>query len=671
IVKDDVLKSENNCLKIEYTFYTGDWNENWISISRNFSSLKDFSSACGISLWVKGSGSEGKFVVAIKDNKGNTLEYANSTVLTNSVWSQIIIPFNMFYLKNKITLKGFEEFDFSKISYIEFYISLPDRTQRELPISGVCYVDQVELVKNIFTFKKPIFSKIPNGYLYSEYYQDTEVGEGIYQSLILNDELFFNENISLYWNLKLPSKYVIYGYIPARKIDWMRGDDIKLLNQKEYSISFSEISLKFKKLHKYLTSLTVGSAFIHWNPWVFYGQSKNLGITLSGSIASAGDYESFIGGDYWKRVLVVSNRFMKKTRTSYLIPMFVVGRQYAKDVSSDKILPLVDFYVLGLELRKKIELPSLKLYDTNLYVTLTEMGETVYGLWKKENSWDDSLSYSENLPRVMKGGVLLEKLFDIPSSIRDNAIVANLQINKVANTLFSFVLEGRYIGSHYGGFLLKDTLLPWLKEDLPPNLMNIETKLDSSILERRYHLVPSGYLDTGYVDQKGGNFKIYYNRGKGFDGKLELDMATKITNPNIRSQKIETTLGYNKTNQIIGLEGVFGVYSSYEKDVEKNKITYYEADVKLRPFRKFDFSVACGYRVEEREIYQNLTKQIYFIQFLSQPLPFISVDFRIKQSSPQEDELGGTISIVREGDYKVWADHMPDTYTYLQIKIFF
>ncbi|MCX7956652.1 MAG: CIA30 family protein [Endomicrobia bacterium] len=666
-VVEDIKKG--NCIKAEYSFYTDDWNENWISISREFSPIADFSKADGISLWVKGSGSEGTFVVALKDNKNNVLEYHSQTVLYSAGWSNLVIPFNLFNLTSKITIRGIKEFDFSKVVGMEFYISLPDRIKRELPISGICFIDQVELVRNIITTKSSVFSKIPNGYLYSEYYNDTEVGNGVYQSLILSDVIHFNDKVAVGYNLRLPSMYVISGYAPSRKIDWCRGDDIKLINRKEYSVGIGEIYLKIKNAYKYIDNLQIGSAFLRWNPLVFYDQSKNLGITLNGTIASGGDYETFVGGDYWKRVLFFGNRFVKKTKTASLSPMFILGRQFGKEINSGEIVPVVDFYVIGIEFKKKVEITSLKLYETNLFVTAANMSETTFGLWRKESAWDTSLSYDKNLEKVSKGGVLLEKLFDKPSVMTDSAVIATLQANKISSSLFSFVLEGRYLGKNYGGVLTKDTLLPWMIEDKPPNLMNIEKRLIGSILEQKYYLVPSGYLDTGYVDQQGANFKLFYNKGKGIELKGLIDYANRISKNDITSVKTEVSVGYSKDNQPVSIEASYGINYAYEKTIEKNKINYYEVDTTIKPLKQIDFNISAGYRVEEKQ--NNVTKQSLFVGSIIKPLPFVQLDFSLKQSTPDDFELGGTVASVRDGDYKIWANHMPDNYTYLQLKIFF
>lgn len=663
-------KERGNCVRIEYSFYTEDWNENWISISKELSPPLDFSKADGISLWVKGSGSEGIFVVAFKDNKNNTLEYHSPTVLYSSGWSNLVIPFNMF-TTGKFTTKGMIEFDFSKVVNIEFYISLPDGIKRELPISGICYIDQIELVNNIPTIKKPIFSKIPNGYLYTEYYSDTEVGSGVYQSLILNDSIYITEKMNLVYSFRVPSMYVISGYAPARKIDWYRGDDIKLINRKEYSVGVGELYIKAKNIYKYIDTLQIGSAFLRWNPWIFYDQSKNLGLTMNGTIASGGDYETFLGGDYWKRVLFWAVKFTKKTRTTSLSPMFVVGRQLGKEITTSEIMPVVDFYVAGIELKKKLEVPSIKLSNANLFVTLSNLQEITYGLWKKENAWDNFLDYDKNLEKVSKGGILLEKLFEKPSIINDVAFLGTLQANKIAETLFSFVLETRCLGKNYGGVLTKDTLLPWMIEENPPNTMNIERKLIGSILEQKYHLVPSGYLDTGYIDQQGVNFKLFYNKGKGFEVGTVFDYAKRISNSDINSIKTEFSIGYSKDSQPFSIEAYYGINYAYEKDIKKNEINYYEIGATLKPLKKFDFNLWSGYRIEERKIYKNISKQSIFIGSTIKPFPFILMELAYKQSTPDELELGGTIANVRDGDYKIWADHMPDNYLYLQLKIFF
>lgn len=668
IVQD---RERGSCVQVEYSFYTEDWNENWISISKEFSPPADFSKADGISLWVKGSGSEGIFVVALKDNKDNTLEYHSPTVLYTSGWTNLVVPFNLLNTISKITTKGIKEFDFSNVVNLEFYISLPDSVKKELPISGVCYIDQVELVKNIFTIKKPIFSKIPNGYLYTEYYSDTEVGSGLYQSLILTDNIYISEKINLGYSLRIPSMYVISGYAPTRKIDWYRGDDIKFINKKEYSVGIGELYVKVQNIHKYIDNLQIGSAFLRWNPWIYYDQSKNLGLTMNGTIASGGDYETFLGGDYWKRILFWAARFTKKTKTSSLSPMFVVGRQFAKNITTEDIMPVVDFYVTGLEFKKKLEISSLKISDANLFATFSNMLEATYGLWRKENAWDNSLDYDKNLEKVAKGGILLEKLFDKPSIISDSVLLGTLQINKISNSLFSFVLETRYIGKNYGGVLTKDTLLPWMIEEIPPNTMNIEKKLTGSILEQKYSLVPAGYLDTGYADQQGVNFKLFYNRGKGFEIGTIIDYAKRISNTDISSTKAEVSLGYSKDNQPFTIEAAYGVKSAYEKDMERNKINYYEIGATIKPLKRLDFNLWTGYRIEEKQIYQDMTKQSLFIGAVVKPLPLISIDFAYKQSNPDELELGGTIANVRDGDYKIWANHMPDNYLYLQLKMFF
>lgn len=659
-------------MKIEYTFYTGDWNRNWISISRSFSPATNFSEADGISLLVKGSGSEGVFVVALKDKNGMSLEYDVPTVLQNSCWSKIVIPFNLFSIKNKITLRGTKSFDFSNITDLEFYISLPDRTKREVPISGICFIDQVELVKGIKTLSKPIFSKVPDGYLYTEYYSDTESGNGFYQTLVLNDTLYLSDKISLYWNIKLPSKYVISGFAPERKIDWVRGDDIKLVNNKKYSITISELYVKFSKPYKYIENISLGTSFVQWNPWVLYGQSKNPGIVITGQIASAGNYETFIGGDYWKRILLIANKFTKETKTTYLSPMFATGRQYAKDLINNQTVPVIDFSAVGIELRKNIDLSKIKLYDSRIFITAANITETTYGFWRKDNAWNPSFSYEENLSRVNQGGVLLEKLFDKPAVLTDNAVILSLMSDRIGNSKFSTKIEYRYIGTTYGGVLAKDTLLPWMIEDKPPTTLYAEQKLDSTILAQKYSHLPAGYLDTGYVDQTGTNLALYYNWGDfPFSGWIQLDLSQRVSRPSIGTNKYEGGISYNKQNQIIGLDALVGLNSVHDKREEKNKITYYELDLRVKPFSKFNLSVVGGYRIEEHSIFENITKNIYFVQILSKPLPNLILDFKIKQTNPDKEELGGTVATVREGDYKIWADHMPDNYMYLQLKFFF
>ncbi len=657
----DVGQKGRYAMKIDYAIYTNNWEENWTSISRSFAIPQDFSEADGISLWVKGSGGGGEFGLAIRDIQGKTLEYSNPIVLNYAKWSRILIPFNFLNTSRKLQKGKDVNFDFSNVTNIEFSIGIPDRATREVPIKGSCFIDQLELVEGLFTIKAPIFSNIPDGYAVTEFYSDPETGSGWYQTINFVDTFYFNDKVSLHWNISLPSRLVLSGYEISREIEWIRGDDIRLVNTENITIALSELYLLYKNPIRYVNDLRIGTNFLNWNPWVLHSQSRNMGILVRGTIGKAGDYESFFGIDHWRRVYMFGTRFISKVRDNITVmPMFVFGQQQAKIKNqSGGSRPLADYLISGINVKAKLA------EGIRANFTYSEMLENTYGIWKQENPWDEGLDYGKNLGNALKGGVIFVEEFDRPLTISDRAIIGNISVDRVMKEHpISLVFEGRYIGENFGGRLLSDSLMPWMTKDAP-NLLHIERRTGVSFLQKRYRHVTG----SGFVDQAGVNLRVFYNKGQRIEGWIEGDYSWRVSNSDIRETRAEVGISY--TERAVKIIGLIGKENTKEKDLLINDLFYYEVGIRIKPMVSLNLEIAAGHRNEEWEVFSPMTRTINFGQLIFNPLPNLTLDFRIKRSSPEIGEYGGSIGEVREGDFRDWADQFPDYFTQLVIRMDF
>ena len=114
-----------------------------------------------------------------------------------------------------------------------------------------------------------------------------------------------------------------------------------------------------------------------------------------------------------------------------------------------------------------------------------------------------------------------------------------------------------------------------------------------------------------------------------------------------------------------------GKENTKEESLLINDLFYYEVDAKIRPVVWLDLEIAVGYRNENWKILYPMIKTISFGQVIFKPLPNLTLDFKIKRSSPEEKEYGGTIGEAREGDFREWTDQYPDYYAHLVVRLDF
>lgn len=658
-------------LKIDYTIYSFNYEQNWITLRRTLG-IKDLSQGDGITLYVKGTGSGGEFRVILEDVNKNRLQYTNTTVLDANKWMKIQIPFAHLTTQSYIEARHLgkqisRKMDFSKITAIEFQIALPNNGHTlftDIPLKGVCYIDQIELVSGLFGLKKPLFDYIPDGYTLTEYYKDEELGDGIYQTLNIADR-FDYKNISLYGKIAIPSKLVLSGYRPLRIIDWMRGDDIRIYNKQETAISIKELYLSFREPVRYINSFRLGTLWLHWSPFAVYGQSKYAGMLFRGTIGRSGEYESFLATDYWMRKYLYGVRFLAAAGNEfYFTPMLLAGQWIGRYQSTNK--SIADYRLFGIDFKYNKEKISVfnKVVFSILYSNFIE---TQYGYWEKENPWDETKTYEENLTKSLTGGVIFLKEYERPLVLKDNAMICAISVDGVEKYPIGFKLEGRYIGENFAGVGYKEAMLPWMRED-SQHLLKVERRNAVSIIQNKYRHI----IGSGYTDQNGINLKVLYNLGKGFKCILENDLKYRISKPDLHETRLEA--GAELTIDQFRFILFLGTEKAKESSQKQEEIQYQEFGVKYLPIANLEFIF--GYRTEKRhtlisERNKEGKREINYLEAIYKILPNVNLNFRMKKSNPQIFEYGGAIGDTRDGDYKEWSDHMPDDYTQLVLRIDF
>lgn len=670
-VKSDKGLFGEYSMRVDYRINSFDYDNNWIVVRRVIG-MKDFSSADALSVWVKGSGAGGEFWVVIEDNDKHKLQYRNEIVLDGNKWQRIVIPFAFLTEKAWGATPGRiiqqQELDWTKVVAITFQIALNNNgAPKDVPIVGTCWIDELEIVSGAASMKNPIWAKIPDGYMLTEYYEDEELkdsglggGKGVYTSINFMPTIYAG-NLSVTAKVALPSKYVITGYTPFRKIDFMRADDFRIINKPEYAISIKELYATIQDPIPYVDNFRVGTLWLRWSPFSLFGQSRLVGGHILGSIGRAGGWETFLGYDHWKgKILFGAKGKPALGENLFIYPTMLIGYQAGKDINTGDVKTISDFGVYGLS-------GFYILKDFKGLSRITFSGEYAYeaagqyAYWKKDMEKDEkvrSILYTQpfDKPLITSGEVMLLKA------------VAETQQN------IYFGGEFRMITPDFGSYQYSDVCLPWYVEE-KSNVLHVERRNENTILQNKYAHI----IGVGYNDQQGFAIEAGLRREQ-FNASLNYVSMNRITNPNIKETTIE--VGGDTTKIGGGLLNLLAYYGiqNYKDEILDIKQTYVEIGAKLPIRSNLEFVV--GYRQDDAgdvKLYHEYfyTKKIMYAEILAKLFPNINLKLRYKKTDPSVLEVGGfggssgSIADTRDGDYKEWSDHMPDSYLQLVIRIDF
>jgi len=658
-------------MRIDYRINSFDYDNNWIVIRRVIG-MKDFTSGDALSVWVKGSGSGGEFWVIIEDNDKHKLQYRNEIVLDGNKWTRIIIPFSFLSEKAWGSTPGRivqqQEIDLTKIVAITFQIALNNNgAPKDVPIVGTCWIDNVELISGAPSMKQPIWSKIPDGYLLTEYYQDDELketglgdGKGVYASVNFMPTIYAG-NLSLTAKVAVPSKYVISGYKPFREIDFMRGDDFRIVNKPEYAISVKELYANVKDPLPYINMFRLGTLWLRWSPFSLFGQSRLIGGHLIGSMGRAGGWETFVGYDYWKSKLVFGVRANPSLGDNlFIYPTVLIGQQSAKDVNTGEYKPISDFGVYGLN-------GYYVLKDFKGLSRITISGEYSYESAGKFAFW------AKDMDKDPKERTILYTM-PFPEPLRTSGEA--LLLKAVAETQQNIYIgaEMRMITPDFGSDQFSEVCLPWFVEE-KSNVLHVERRNENTILQNKFaHIIGVGYNDQQGFSVEAGLRKYQLNLSANYTA------ITRISNPAVKETTIEvggetTKLG----NGFVNLLAYYGI-QQYKDEIMDIKQTYIDVGAKV-PVRS-NLELLLGYRKDDAgdvKLYHEYfyTKNIMYAEILAKLFPNMSLRLRYKKTDPGVFEMGGfggssgSIADTRDGDYKEWSDHLPDSYIQLTFTLNF
>lgn len=670
-VRSDEGLFGNYSMRIDYRINSFDYDNNWIVVRRVIG-LKDFSSADALSVWVKGSGAGGEFWVVIEDNDKRKLQYRNEIVLDGNKWQRIIIPFAFLSEKAWGSTPGRiiqqQEIDWTKIVAITFQIALNNNgAPKDVPIVGTCWIDELEIVSGAPSMKQPIWGRIPDGYMFTEYYEDEELksselggGRGIYTSINFMPSIHAG-NLSLNTKVAIPSKYVITGYAPFRNIDFMRADDFRIINKPEYAISIKELYATLQDPIPYVDNFRLGTLWLRWSPFSLFGQSRLIGGHIIGSIGRAGGWESFVGYDHWKGKLLIGAKGKPSLGDDiFLYPTVLIGYQFGKDLNTGENKTVSDFGVYGLS-----GYYALKNLQGLSRITIT--GEYAYeaagqyAYWRKDMDKD-----------VKVRSIIYERSFDKPLITSGEVLLLKASAETQQNIYFGG--EYRFISPDFGSYQYAEVCLPWFVEKRA-NVLKVERRNENTILQNKYaHIV-----GVGYNDQQGFAIEAGLRRYQ-INASLSYVSINRISNPNIKENTVE--VGGNTTKiggGILNLLAYYGI-QNYKDEIMDIKQTYIEVGAKV-PIRS-NIELALGYRQDDAgdvKLYHEYfyTKKIMYAEILTKLFPNLNIRLRYKKTDPSVLEVGGfggssgSIADTRDGDYKEWSDHMPDSYLQLLIRLDF
>jgi len=669
-VKSDKGLFGNFSMRIDYRINSFDYENNWIVISRVIG-IKDFSVGDALSLWVKGSAAGGEFCVILEDANKRKLEYRNEVVLDGNRWMRIIIPFSFLSKKtedsspSKIIEK--QDIDLKKIVSITFQISLNNNmAPKNVPIIGTCWIDEVELVSGSFFMKKSVWSKIPDGYMFTEYYQDEELkqtelgrGEGFYTSLNFSP-VIYSEKFTVFSEISLPSKYVIAGYKPPRSIDFMRGDDFRIVNKPEYAIVIKSLYLNIKEPLSFINSIRLGTLWLRWSPFSLFGQSRLIGGHIFGTLGTAGNWEAFLGSDYWKGKYIFGVRMNPILEENLLIyPSVLIGQQLAKDNVTDEYRPVSGFGVFGINWYYVIK-------DFKGLSRISLLGEYSYessnrvAFWKKDMSKDPqvrTILYVESFPNpvITSGSAMLIKC--LLETYKDFYIGAEI----------------RNISPDFGSEQYAEVCIPWYVEE-KSNVLHVEKRNENTILQNKF----SHIIRRGYNDQQGFSLEVGLRKYQ-LNLSANYTSIVRVSNPEIKETMIEVGGETTKLVNFINLLAYYGI-QQYKDETSEMKQTYIDLGAKV-PI-KSNLELLLGYRIDDAgdiKLYHEYfySKKIIYAEILTRLLPNLLVRLRYKQTSPSVFEMGGyggssgIIADTRDGDFKEYSDHMPDSYLQLIFRLNF
>jgi len=670
-VKSDQGLFGEYSMRIDYRINSFDYDNNWIVIRRVIG-MKDFSNGDALSLWVKGSGAGGEFWVVIEDNEKRKLQYRNEIVLDGNKWMRIVIPFSFLSEKAWGSTPGRiiqqQEIDLTKIVAITFQIALNNNgAPKDVPIVGTCWIDEVELVSGAPSMKQPIWAKLPDGYLLTEYYQDDELketslggGKGIYTTINFMPTIY-SGNMILTAKVAVPSKYVISGYKPFRQIDFMRADDLRVVNKPEYAISIKELYFNIRDPLPYINAFRLGTLWLRWSPFSLFGQSRLVGGHILGSIGRAGGWETFVGYDYWKSKLLFGVRANPSLGDNlFIYPTVLIGQQTAKDLDSGEFKPISDFGVYGLSGYWVIK-------DFKGLSRITVTGEYAYESAGKFAFWKKDME-KEPISR----SILYNGSFPEPLITSGEALLLKGVIETYSNIYAG--AELRVITPDFGSDQYSEVCLPWYVEE-KSNVLHVERRNENTILQNKFaHIIGVGYNDQQGFSVEAGLRKYQLNLSANYT------LINRISNPNVKETTIEvggetTKLG----NGMVNLLAYYGI-QQYKDEILDIKQTYIDLGAKI-PVRS-NLELLLGYRKDDAgdvKLYHEYfyTKNIMYAEIFAKLFPNMSLRLRYKKTDPGVFEMGGfggssgSIADTRDGDYKEWSDHMPDSYLQLVFRLDF